>query len=88
MTDFDTLETLIQTGGHRLLVNPSSSHFSTSNDQSLGQTLRVLIFSGTRHVLSEVGSVGTLRSLRSIQRESKGRMGGEATAWHQQIVEV
>lgn len=60
------------------MVNPSSSHFSTSNDQSLGQTLRVLIFSGTRHVLSEVGSVGTLRSLCSIQRvRVRGRWVGK-----------
>lgn len=78
MTDCDTLETLTQIGGHRLLVNPSSSHFSTSNDQSLEQTLRVLIFSGTRHVLSEVGFVGTLRSLCSIQRvRVRGRWVGK-----------
>ena len=68
MTDYDTLETLIQIGGHRLSVNPSSSHFSTSNNQSLEQRLTVLMSSGTRHVLSEVGFVGTLRSLCSIQR--------------------
>lgn len=68
MTDYDTLETLIRIGGHPLSVNLSSSHFSTSNNQSLEQRLRVLMSSGTRPILREGGFVGTLRSLCSIQR--------------------
>lgn len=41
-------------------------------------------------MLSEVGFVGTFGEsvVFYTKGESKGRNGGEATAWHQQIVEV
>lgn len=45
--------------------------------------------SGTRHVTKRSGLCGDFgESVFYTKGESKGRTGGEATAWHQQIVEV
>lgn len=76
MTDMITLKLTQQED--ITLVTPLSSHLSTSNDQPCEQRLKIVMSSGTRQVISEVGFVGTLGSLYSIQSV---RVAGSQVGW-------